>query len=75
MQRFFHAGAIVVPRSRFAPVKTCNDLFVLRSDAYEVGIMANDRLSCQGRVRIVCASQCCERACAAGLTTLCSSAV
>lgn len=30
------AGAVVVPRSRFAPVKTCNDLFVLRSDAYRV---------------------------------------
>eukprot|EP01012_Entosiphon_sulcatum_P040597 TRINITY_DN54276_c0_g1_i1.p1 TRINITY_DN54276_c0_g1~~TRINITY_DN54276_c0_g1_i1.p1 ORF type:complete len:478 (-),score=122.80 TRINITY_DN54276_c0_g1_i1:48-1439(-) len=28
--------ALVVPRSRFAPVKTCTDLFVLRSDAYHV---------------------------------------
>ncbi|KAH9258966.1 hypothetical protein BASA81_002586 [Batrachochytrium salamandrivorans] len=27
-------GAVVVPRSRFAPVKTCSDLFALRSDAY-----------------------------------------
>lgn len=33
---FDSAGAVVVPRSRFAPVKTCNDLFVLRSDAYAV---------------------------------------
>ena len=33
---FENAGAIVVPRSRFAPVKTCNDLFALRSDAYKV---------------------------------------
>jgi UDP-N-acetylglucosamine pyrophosphorylase len=33
---FESAGAIVVPRTRFAPVKTCNDLFVLRSDAYKV---------------------------------------
>lgn len=33
---FKSAGAIVVPRTRFAPVKTCNDLFVLRSDAYKV---------------------------------------
>ena len=33
---FDDAGAIVVPRSRFAPVKTCNDLFALRSDAYGV---------------------------------------
>lgn len=33
---FDDAGAIVVPRSRFAPVKTCSDLFALRSDAYRV---------------------------------------
>lgn len=33
---FESAGAILVPRSRFAPVKTCNDLFILRSDAYKV---------------------------------------
>ncbi len=33
---FKSAGAVVVPRTRFAPVKTCNDLFVLRSDAYKV---------------------------------------
>jgi hypothetical protein len=25
-----------VPRTRFAPVKTCADLFVLRSDAYVI---------------------------------------
>ena len=31
---FDDAGAVVVPRSRFAPVKTCSDLFALRSDAY-----------------------------------------
>ena len=30
------AGAVVVPRSRFAPVKTCGDLFLLRTDAYLV---------------------------------------
>lgn len=30
------AGAVVVPRSRFAPVKTCNDLFMLRSDVYKI---------------------------------------
>lgn len=29
-------GAVVVPRSRFAPVKSCNDLFTLRSDAFKV---------------------------------------
>eukprot|EP00462_Mataza_sp_D1_P018286 CAMPEP_0175126502 /NCGR_PEP_ID=MMETSP0087-20121206/3890_1 /TAXON_ID=136419 /ORGANISM="Unknown Unknown, Strain D1" /LENGTH=457 /DNA_ID=CAMNT_0016408423 /DNA_START=143 /DNA_END=1516 /DNA_ORIENTATION=+ len=33
---FDKAGAIVVPRTRFAPVKKCNDLFLLRSDAYEL---------------------------------------
>ena len=33
---FDAAGAIVVPRSRFAPVKTTSDLFALRSDAYVV---------------------------------------
>jgi UDP-N-acetylglucosamine pyrophosphorylase len=33
---FDGAGAVVVPRSRFAPVKTTSDLFALRSDAYLV---------------------------------------
>lgn len=33
---FDDAGAVVVPRERFAPVKTTNDLFALRSDAYKV---------------------------------------
>ncbi|MDB6111732.1 MAG: phosphoglucomutase [Pedosphaera sp.] len=33
---FDDAGAIVVPRSRFAPVKTTSDLLALRSDAYAV---------------------------------------
>lgn len=32
---FADAGAICVPRSRFAPVKTTSDLFALRSDAFE----------------------------------------
>ena len=36
IESFDDAGAVVVPRSRFAPVKTTNDLFVLRSDAYLV---------------------------------------
>merc|ERR1719353_1533095 len=31
---FKGASAIMIPRSRFAPVKTTNDLFALRSDAY-----------------------------------------
>ena len=33
---FNDAGAIVVPRTRFAPVKTTSDLLTLRSDAYDV---------------------------------------
>lgn len=38
---FDDAGAVVVPRERFAPVKTCGDLFILRSDAYKVLISAS----------------------------------
>jgi UTP--glucose-1-phosphate uridylyltransferase len=30
------ARAVHVPRSRFAPVKTTDDLLVVRSDAYEL---------------------------------------
>jgi phosphoglucomutase len=37
---FKGATAIVVPRTRFAPVKKCNDLLLLRSDAY---IMENNK--------------------------------
>jgi UDP-N-acetylglucosamine pyrophosphorylase len=33
---FNRAGAVVVPRSRFAPVKTTGDLLAIRSDAYTV---------------------------------------
>jgi UDP-N-acetylglucosamine pyrophosphorylase len=33
---FGKAGALVVPRSRFSPVKTTSDLLALRSDAYRV---------------------------------------
>jgi UTP--glucose-1-phosphate uridylyltransferase len=33
---FARAGAVVVPRSRFAPVKTTSDLLALRSDAYRL---------------------------------------
>ncbi|MCV4655782.1 UTP--glucose-1-phosphate uridylyltransferase, partial [Escherichia coli] len=33
---FEGAGALCVPRSRFVPVKTTNDLLVLRSDVYEL---------------------------------------
>jgi UTP--glucose-1-phosphate uridylyltransferase len=34
---FDGAGLLHVPRTRFAPVKTTDDLLVLRSDVYEVG--------------------------------------
>jgi phosphoglucomutase len=33
---FEGATAIVVPRTRFAPVKKCDDLLLLRSDAYQI---------------------------------------
>ena len=36
IELFDGAAAVVVPRERFAPVKTTNDLFLLRSDAYKV---------------------------------------
>jgi hypothetical protein len=36
IELFDGAAAVVVPRERFAPVKTTNDLFLLRSDAYVV---------------------------------------
>ncbi len=35
IESFPGSGAICVPRSRFAPVKTTSDLLALRSDAYE----------------------------------------
>lgn len=33
---FDGASAVVVPRTRFAPVKTTSDLFVLRSDVFTI---------------------------------------
>lgn len=39
IEMFPGSSAIVVPRTRFAPVKKCNDLLLLRSDAY---IMENN---------------------------------
>uniref|UniRef100_A0A7S4UUR8 UTP--glucose-1-phosphate uridylyltransferase n=1 Tax=Guillardia theta TaxID=55529 RepID=A0A7S4UUR8_GUITH len=36
IESFDNSGAIVVDRSRFAPVKTCADLLRVRSDAYDV---------------------------------------
>jgi UTP--glucose-1-phosphate uridylyltransferase len=37
VQSFAGAGMLCVPRTRFVPVKTTNDLLVLRSDVYELG--------------------------------------
>jgi UTP--glucose-1-phosphate uridylyltransferase len=34
IERFENTGAVLVPRSRFAPVKTTSDLLAVRSDAY-----------------------------------------
>jgi UTP--glucose-1-phosphate uridylyltransferase len=42
---FEGAQAIEVPRARFAPVKTTNDLLVVRSDAYELTDEAEMRLT------------------------------
>jgi len=36
IESFENAGAVCVPRSRFAPVKTTADLFALRSDAFVI---------------------------------------
>ncbi|MDY5584366.1 MAG: UTP--glucose-1-phosphate uridylyltransferase, partial [Arcanobacterium sp.] len=36
VERFSDSTPIAVPRSRFLPVKTTNDLFLLRSDAYDL---------------------------------------
>lgn len=47
---FDDASAVVVPRSRFAPVKTCSDLFALRSGRRAVFAA---RRSCLGRLRAV----------------------
>jgi len=35
IEAFERTGAVVVPRSRFSPVKSTNDLVALQSDAYE----------------------------------------
>lgn len=36
IESFAGAGAVCIPRSRFAPVKKCSDLMLLRSNAYVV---------------------------------------
>lgn len=52
---FQGADAIVVPRTRFAPVKKCNDLLLLRSDAYEIGDDFIPRLNplCGGKAPVI----------------------
>lgn len=47
------ARAIHVPRSRFAPVKTTNDLLVVRSDAYELTSHGQMRPSFDGSEPVV----------------------
>ena len=57
IELFEGAGALVVPRSRFAPVKTTADLLALRSDAYEITpewlvMLARDRAGKPPRVEL-----------------------
>ena len=47
------ARAIYVPRSRFAPVKTTDDLLVVRSDAYQLTSDGQMRTAIDGRGPIV----------------------
>lgn len=52
---FEKASAVVVPRSRFAPVKTTSDLLLLRSDVYEVDSSYHLKLSasCQNQLPLI----------------------
>ncbi|HEY3955502.1 MAG TPA: UTP--glucose-1-phosphate uridylyltransferase [Streptosporangiaceae bacterium] len=47
------ARAVGVPRSRFAPVKTTNDLLVVRSDAYDLTAFGQMRPSFDGPAPVV----------------------
>ena len=49
---FEGAGAVCVPRKRFAPVKTCSDLFSLRSDAYTLTPQSTVELACKAQPTI-----------------------
>lgn len=55
VSQFKNASAVLVPRDRFTPVKTCSDLFALRSDAYTE--TADHRLvlhaSCNGQPPVI----------------------
>lgn len=52
---FKTSSAVVVPRSRFAPVKTTSDLLLLRSDVYEVDSNYNLKLNpiCQNHLPLI----------------------
>ena len=47
IESFASAGAVVVGRDRFLPVKTCNDLLLLRSDVYEMDAQGRMQLQCE----------------------------
>lgn len=47
----FHSRGLLVPRSRFVPVKKCSDLLIVQSDCYELDSMYN--ITCTGNVPIV----------------------
>mmetsp|Transcript_4311 Transcript_4311/g.5598 ORF Transcript_4311/g.5598 Transcript_4311/m.5598 type:complete len:1075 (-) Transcript_4311:1349-4573(-) len=52
---FQGATAVVVPRTRFVPVKKCNDLMLLRSDAYVINDQLIPELNplCGGKAPII----------------------
>ena len=50
---FEGAGALLVPRERFVPVKTTNELLVLRSDAFELAAGGSVRLAREGEPPVV----------------------
>jgi len=49
VEMFPQAAALVVPRSRYAPVKTTNHLLVVRSDAYELDAATGQLVLTGGR--------------------------
>ena len=49
VEMFPGAAALVVPRSRYAPVKTVNHLLVIRSDAYELDPVSRQLVLTGGR--------------------------
>ena len=63
IESFPSSVAIVVPRTRFAPVKKCSDLLLLRSDAYEISKDHAPVLSkeCNGKAPIVTLSSDCYK--------------